>query len=321
MTDPRVSVIFPVGDREAFLAEAIESTLNQAFANFELLAVLDGVSPPVRAIVEGYCDPRIRIIDLPVNLGVSTARNAALRAARAPYLALMDSDDVALPMRFARQFEWMESHPSLTVCGSNAVKLLKDGRRAAMRYPETDGVIKARLLLVDSAIINPTAMLRSDFVREHRLQYDANMPRDQDHRFFVEMMRLGASFCGLQEDLLWYRRHSGNITQDRSGVDEEKTRVREIIVPLYFPELTGAQSQVLLKGLCQEPRMTAEEGARFVQVADQAAREPRVFRGEDRAELRRILAYFRQRMLQTLAVRAAPGCGLDQSDAPLPHDP
>ncbi len=318
---PAISVIFPVGDRAAFLAEAIASILNQSFANFELLVVLDGVSPPVQAIVESFQDPRIRIIALPVNLGVSTARNAALRAARAPYMALMDSDDVALPRRLERQFAWMQAHPALTVCGSNAVKLRKDGRRGPMRYPQSDGLIKARLLLVDSAIINPTAMLRSDFVRAHRLQYDANMPRDQDHRFFVEMMRLGASFHGLQEDLLLYRRHPGNITQDRTGVDAEKTRVREMILPLYFPELTGAMCRVLLKGFCERPTMTREEGALFVQVAEQAAQEQRVFRGEDRTELRRILAHYRQRVLLALAEGAAQPGGPGQPTAPLTPDP
>jgi glycosyltransferase involved in cell wall biosynthesis len=306
MTDPKISVIFPVGDRQAFLAEAIESILNQSFVDFELLAVLDGVSPPVQAIVEGYRDPRMRIIALPVNLGVSTARNAAMRLARAPYMALMDSDDVALPRRLERQYAWMQAHPTLTVCASNAVKLLKTGRRAPMRYPQSDGLIKARLLLVDSAIINPTVMFRTDFVRHHGLVYDANLPRDQDHRFFVEMMRLGASFHGLQEELLLYRRHPGNITQDRTGVDEEKTRVREMILPLYFPELSGAMCRVLLKGFCEQVRMTREEGVLFVQAADRAAQEQRVFRGEDRAELRRLLAHYRQRMWQLVVSGAAP---------------
>ncbi|MBE0548901.1 MAG: glycosyltransferase [Rubrivivax sp.] len=56
--NPKISVVFPLGDREAFLAEALESVLAQDFADFELLAVLDGVSPPTQAIVEAYRDTR-----------------------------------------------------------------------------------------------------------------------------------------------------------------------------------------------------------------------------------------------------------------------
>lgn len=306
MSVPKISVIFPVGDREAFLAEALESVLAQTLGDFELLVVLDGVSEPVRAIVGGLRDERIRTIALPLNLGVSNARNAGLVAARASYVALMDSDDVALPQRFERQYAWMQAHPALTVCGSNAVKLHADGRRAPMHYPETDGVIKARLLLVDSAILNPTAMFRMEFVRRYRLCYDANFPKDQDHRFYVEMMRLGATFHGLQEELLHYRRHPGNATQDRTGVDIEKTRVRELLLPLYFPELTGHECQTLLKGFCQQVEMSLDEACIFVAAANKAARETRVFRGEDRDELRRILASYRQRVAQSLRPATAP---------------
>jgi glycosyltransferase involved in cell wall biosynthesis len=293
-------VIFPVGDREAYLAEALSSILAQTLTGFELIVVLDGVPPPVQAIVESYRDERIRILQLPMNLGVSNARNAAMQAAQAPYMALMDSDDVAMPQRLAQQYAWMQAHPDVTVCGSNSVKLLEDGRRVSMHYPETDGQIKARLLLVDSAILNPTAMLRSDFVRHHALRYDANLPRDHDHRFYVEMMRLGATFYGLQEELLVYRRHAGNATQDQQGVDAEKTRVREVLVPLYFPELTGNEAEMLLKGLCQQVQMTVEEACYFVTVANKAAQETRVFRGEDRYELNQIVGRYKQRVLQSL---------------------
>ncbi|HSV45055.1 MAG TPA: glycosyltransferase, partial [Ramlibacter sp.] len=219
--NPKISVVFPVGNRLDFLAEALESVLAQTFADFELIVVLDGVYPEVQACVEGYRDERIRVVTMPLNLGVSNARNAALRLARAPYAALMDSDDVALPHRFATQHAWLEAHPELTVCASNAIKITDGGERRPMLYPETDGSIKARLLLVDSSVLNPTAMMRMDFIRQHRIEYDANMPRDQDHRFYTEMMRAGARFYGIQQQLLLYRRHPNNATKNRDSVDTE----------------------------------------------------------------------------------------------------
>jgi len=298
--EPEISVILPVGDRLAFLPEAMESILNQTFQNFELLAVLDGVSGPVRTLVTSYQDPRLKIIDLPVHLGVGNARNAGLSSATAPYIALMDSDDESMTDRLKKQYDWMQSHPEVTVCGTNSVKQLKDGRQVFMQYPETDGMIKARLLLVDSAILNPTAMFRTAFVRRHRLWYDANFKRDGDHRFFVEMMRMGAIFYGIQEQLLLYRRHPGNLTQDQTGFDHFKTRVREIILPVYFPMLTGEEYAVLLKGMQKQARLTFDEACLFVSAINRAARENRSFRGEDRSELRRILASFYQRVVKTL---------------------
>lgn len=298
--NPQVSVIFPVGEREAYLAEAIESVLNQTFADFELLIILDGVSDAVADIVQRYRDERIRAIRLPVNLGISNARNAGLLAARAPYVALMDSDDIALPQRLQRQHDWLQVHPGVTVLGSNATKFYEDGRRVPMIYPQTDGQIKARLLLVDSALLNPTAMMRADFIQRHGLRYDASFPRDQDHRLFVDMVLRGATFHGLQEPLLHYRRHADNATRDRTGVDAEKSRIRELLLHRYFPELTGHEVQAVLKGMYEQVQMNLDEACEFVAAVHKARRESRAFHGEDRAELQRILERYLGRMRQAL---------------------
>ena len=303
---PQISVIFPVWQRETYLAEALESVLTQDFADFELLVILDGSPAPVQAIVEGYRDARIRIVQLPVNLGISTARNTGLALAQAPYLAFMDSDDVSLPHRLSVQHTWMQAHPQVTACGSNSIKQFADGRRAPMVYPQSDALIKARLLLVDSALHMPTVMARTGFLRHHGLRFDPNFPRDESHRLFVDVVRLGGSFYGIQEDLLIYRRHAENATQDQTGVDAEKTRVREMLLPVYFPALSGEQCDLLLKGLCKAVRMTRHEACGFVAAADKALTETRVFRGEDRQELRQIVRSYQDRVLRILAPSPAP---------------
>jgi len=302
---PKVSVILPVGNRQAYLAEALDSILAQTFTDFELLVVLDGVPPEVEAIVQAYSDPRMRLLRLPVNLGISAARNTGLVAARAPYIAYMDSDDVALPRRLERQYAWLEAHPDVTVCASNWIKWYADGRRIGVRYPEADGMIKARLLLVDSAIHNPTVMVRGEFMRKHALRFDSNLSRDQSHRLYVEVTRLGGRFHGLQEELLLYRRHPENVTENRAGVDFEKTRVREALLPMYWPELTWTEGRLLLKGLCQFVQMDFEEVCGFLHIVRKALGEQRSFFGENRQELQKLLNVFRKRTVDSL--RAASG--------------
>ena len=113
-------------------------------------------------------------------------------------------------------------------------------------------------------------------------------------------MRRGATFYGLQEELLLYRRHAENVTRDSAGVDAEKTRVREVLLPVFFPELTGNEYQILLRGLCQDVQFTLEEACRFIVAIMKAMNETRSFKGEDRQELRRILALYHRRVLQSL---------------------
>ena len=304
---PKISVIFPVAQREAYLAEAIESILGQSFTDFELLIIQDGSSPQVISIIEGYRDQRIKIIRFPLNMGTSVARNAGLIIAKAPYTAIMDSDDVAFPDRLQQQYFWMESHPEVTVCGTNFIKMFNDGIRTSVCYPESDGIIKSRLLVVDSAIHNPTTMFRTEFVRQYGMQYDSNFPRDQDYRFFVEMMMHGATFYNLQEELLLYRRHESNANANVSYVkiDAQKTKVREILLPLLFPELTGEENQVLLKGFCDNIRMKMVEACFCVVVMNKALREKRTFIGEDREELRKILLFYRDRLVNLINGKTA----------------
>lgn len=303
---PRVSVIFPVHSREAFLQEAIDSILQQTLTDFEFLIIDDCASPAIAAMLDACNDPRIRLIRFPINLGVNAARNAGLVSARAPYIALMDSDDVALPQRLATQLAWLEAHPEVTVCGSNAIKLLPDGRRVSMRYPETDGHIKAKLLWVDGALLNPTAMFRTDFVRRHRLFYDANLAIDHDHLFFVAMMQAGATFFSLHEPLLLYRRHAGNITNDESHQDAEKTAVRTRLLPLFFPELTGEEGQRMLRLLLRRVTVSVRDACSAIAATDKAMRETRSFYGEDRAEINRILERAARAVLQPLSPSARP---------------
>lgn len=300
---PKISVIFPVGNREAYLKEAIESVLHQTFTEFEFLIITDGVNDTIFDIVNSYRDNRINVIRFPLNLGVNAARNAGLSNARAPYIALMDSDDVALENRFTRQYSFMEEHPEITVCSSNSIKIFENGNPKPMVWPESDSLIKARLLLVDTAILNPTAMLRTEFIKKHSLRYDANFPRDHDNRFYVEMLRKGAIFYGIQEELLLYRRHAENITNDQTGVDEEKSRVREILFPVFFPELTNEEVKILLKGFHQNLHISVDEAFLCIACFYKAMKEHRSLVGEDRTEVIKILGFYLNRLKASLLDR------------------
>ena len=64
--NPKISVIFPVHNREEYLGEAIESILGQSFSDFEFIIIQDGTVPKVDSIIDSYHDDRIRIIKFPI---------------------------------------------------------------------------------------------------------------------------------------------------------------------------------------------------------------------------------------------------------------
>ena len=99
---PEISVIVPVYKVEQWLGPCVDSILNQTFRDFELILVDDGSPDNCGALCEKYAkdDPRVRVLHK-ANGGLSSARNAGIEAAKAPYLAFVDSDDFVRPQYLA----------------------------------------------------------------------------------------------------------------------------------------------------------------------------------------------------------------------------
>lgn len=87
-----ISVVIPLYNKEKFIAEAIQSVLNQTFADFELILINDGSTDKSEAVVNTFNDDRIRYKSI-ANSGVSVARNTGIELAKFPWIALLDADD------------------------------------------------------------------------------------------------------------------------------------------------------------------------------------------------------------------------------------
>jgi len=105
-----VDVILPAYNGSQVIRKAIESALTQDVP-LRIIVVDDGSTDDSAAIARSY-GPEIAVISQ-ANRGVSGARNAGLAAARAPYIALLDQDDVWQPRKLARQLEQIEAHPDV----------------------------------------------------------------------------------------------------------------------------------------------------------------------------------------------------------------
>lgn len=123
-TGPRISVIMIFLNGEDFLAEAIDSVLEQSFGDFEFILADDGSGPAAAAIAKGYAaahPDRVRYIDHDghANRGMSATRNLGLSIARGEFVAFIDADDVWVPSKLADQIAIMERHSELAmVCGA-----------------------------------------------------------------------------------------------------------------------------------------------------------------------------------------------------------
>ena len=94
---PRTTVCMAAYESHATVRESVESVLAQTVPDVELIVVDDGSSTPIATALEGVDDPRVRLIRHERNRGCHAARNTALRAARAPLVSQLDSDDIWHP--------------------------------------------------------------------------------------------------------------------------------------------------------------------------------------------------------------------------------
>src|SRR5690606_10581123 len=109
----------PVFNRELYLAEAIESILNQTYSNFEFIIINDGSSDKTEEIILEYQekDKRIKYYKNEENIGNNRTRNNGTKLARGKFIAIMDSDDIAVPDRLETQFNYLEKHPEIGIIG------------------------------------------------------------------------------------------------------------------------------------------------------------------------------------------------------------
>lgn len=127
--DPQVSVIVPAYKAGATLRAAVDSLLGQSLREIEVIVVEDACPQACTAVLDGATDPRLRVLRLPRNGGVSTARNAGMAQARADLIALLDADDISLPDRLARQVALMRQRPELGLCAGLSHTIDEAGRR------------------------------------------------------------------------------------------------------------------------------------------------------------------------------------------------
>lgn len=126
--NPTISILLSVHNGLPYLEAAVQSILAQTFREFEFLIVDDASTDGTPDYLRTLTDPRIRILSLPQNIGLTAALNAGLREARGEFVARQDADDWSHPRRLELQLAYLQSHPRCAAVGSQARLIDGSGR-------------------------------------------------------------------------------------------------------------------------------------------------------------------------------------------------
>jgi len=113
MKRPTVSVVIKAYNHEKYVAQSIDSILTQSFQDFELVVTDDGSTDATPEIIRSFTDPRISFERFERNRGISQAMNATVARARGEFVAILNSDDFALPGRLETQVAFLREHPDV----------------------------------------------------------------------------------------------------------------------------------------------------------------------------------------------------------------
>jgi len=217
----------------AHVRQAIDSVLAQTEADLELIVVDDGSTDATPQIVAASPDVRLRVARRP-HEGLTRALNHALALARAPIVARLDADDVALPERLARQLAFLDAHPEIGVLGSAAREINGHGRDVGIVRPPLDDRTLRRVLIRRNPMVHSSITMRRTLV-EAVGGYDASFAVAQDYDLW---MRLAAvtRLANLAEPLVVRRLLPGRVSvvRDRDRLRAEaRARWRAVRAGTY----------------------------------------------------------------------------------------
>jgi glycosyltransferase involved in cell wall biosynthesis len=208
-----ISVVIPAYNRGAFIVQTVQSALDQAYPDVEIIVIDDGSKDDTGLRLEPYLD-RIRYV-FQDNAGVSAARNHGIRLASYDYLVFLDSDDLLLPGKFGVQAAMLDADPELAFVHSGWVFIDQDGRRTGLSEPWRE--VPEHTLenwLMYKPVFMGASMVRKSWV-ERAGCFDTAYRQGEDLKLFLQMLLLGSKAAWQRAPTVCYRRHEASLTYDK----------------------------------------------------------------------------------------------------------
>ncbi len=234
-----VSVLMPAFNAELYVRQSVNSVLNQTFEDFELLVIDDASTDGTAGILEGFRDPRVRVLRNASNVGIVGSLNRAMAEARGRYIARTDADDLCRPTRFARQVRFLDQHPRVLLVASGMANLELGRVSPSRRAWDPDPAVLRWLLHLGNPVGHPSMMFRTDVVESLGSYLRPEFQYAEDFDFSHRVLRHG-EIAVLPETLMLYRQHGGNVTRNRRA--DMIARAAAVLVAAYS-ELLGRTAE------------------------------------------------------------------------------
>lgn len=212
-------------ERPDYLRQSLESIFAQSLRANEVILIEDGpltneLYEIVNKFTEKHCE--LKVVPLPVNVGLGNALNEGLKYCSYDLVARMDTDDIAKPDRFLKQVSFMKLHPEIDSCSAWIEEFLdnKENVISVKKLPETSVEIykygKSRC-----PINHPVSIFRKKSV----IECGGYGPFPEDYHLWGKMLVKGYKLYNIQESLLFFRT-SDDVYKRRGGWNYYKAMLK-----------------------------------------------------------------------------------------------
>ena len=239
---PRVTVMIIGLNVGKYIAEAIDSVLDQTYTDYEIVFIDDGSTDRTAEIVRSYGD-KVRYF-YQDNRGIPSARNHGLRHSQGEYIALLDGDDCFLPHKLERQVAVMDAHPEIAFACSDTLVMDDSGSvysvwRRQNRLATFEAIYQRNMIWV------PTVMIRRKMLEEIG-GWDESLLISQDYDLWLRLAKR-APFHFIDEPLTRYRSRPGSMGKNT------KLRMKDNMVIIRKEEIAKGKTFI-------EKRVRAAKG-------------------------------------------------------------
>jgi len=209
----RIGILLPAYNAEPYIADALQSLLNQTYPHFDIWVFNDGSTDGTEAIIQTFTDSRVKLINNPKNLGLVATLNRGLDMICAyggyTYIARMDADDTAQPERIAKQVSYMESNPNIVLSGTGMYAC--GNLRGYCVYPKSSLALRYAFIARASRFSHPTIIARISLFNDGSFRYNPNYPYAEDAKLWADIVP-HYSTGNISDKLLNYNFNANNTS-------------------------------------------------------------------------------------------------------------
>ena len=262
---PLISVILTTYNGEKYLAETLESVLNQTYTNLEIIIVDDCSTDSTIDIIKSYNDERIKLYVNEKNLGIGDNTNKALSLATGEFIMMQDHDDISSPSRAELQLKCLIDHPDVTgvvlpVKSFNSANPPSEIYNKCDEYhiDKTPKDLKT-MEIYGGYIPHPTLFYRKSILDKLDSYYNNNFTIAGDLYFIEKLNSAGARWILLSDYLLAYRVHNSMTTKNNKLQSyKEVLAVSTITIKRYFNDISDNDALVHAKLMTRRELLKVE---------------------------------------------------------------